>query len=303
MTSNKIYSVELLRFLFMVVICLWHFRGIVPSVEHGYLAVEFYFILSGFLLYRSFKGGKYHNAIDYTIRKVKRFYLPVLIALVFSLVVCWRMWLTGNVVHDINHVLVESLMLHRSPMFGSGSINGPVWYVTVLLLSGLLLYRLLQQGWRLGLLFLTVTGYGWLIAHYKSVDCLFQSPDVGILLLLRGLSGMSLGALVAMLSDRLPMAARVSRWASALAFYCLGAFLYVCVWAADVRDEEAILLASILVLACFAETGWFNKTLSHRCFAPWGKLSLYMLVIHFPVCRVMEYHLAKHINYPPRNTR
>lgn len=45
--------IEFYRFLFMCVICLWHFRGIVPTFHSGYLPVEFFFILSGYLLYNT----------------------------------------------------------------------------------------------------------------------------------------------------------------------------------------------------------------------------------------------------------
>ena len=47
--SNKNYAIEAFRFIFICIICLWHCRDAEPWLCHGYIAVEFYFVLSGFV--------------------------------------------------------------------------------------------------------------------------------------------------------------------------------------------------------------------------------------------------------------
>ena len=71
--KEKNHSIEALRFLFMLVICCWHRYGSEGLFPHGYLAVEFYFILSGYLLYKSFSKPNSLSTIDYTLKKVERF--------------------------------------------------------------------------------------------------------------------------------------------------------------------------------------------------------------------------------------
>lgn len=70
---HKNIPIEAFRFIFICIICLWHCRELAPWLNHGYLAVEFYFILSGFLIYNSFKRHPQIGVQDYTLRKIKRF--------------------------------------------------------------------------------------------------------------------------------------------------------------------------------------------------------------------------------------
>jgi len=47
MSSNRLTAVEALRFLSVFQICLWHMG--LPLTAAGFLGVEFFFILGGFL--------------------------------------------------------------------------------------------------------------------------------------------------------------------------------------------------------------------------------------------------------------
>lgn len=52
--NTRNYSVEFFRFFFMLFICLTHFPGKnVIHLHHAYLAVDFFFILSGLFIYKS----------------------------------------------------------------------------------------------------------------------------------------------------------------------------------------------------------------------------------------------------------
>lgn len=73
-------SVEALRFFFICVICLWHFHSYATWIKHGYIAVEFFFMLSGFYLYKSYKKHPEVGGLDYTMHRVKKFLPPFLIA-------------------------------------------------------------------------------------------------------------------------------------------------------------------------------------------------------------------------------
>lgn len=296
---NKIYSIEFLRFLFMVIICLWHFRGVVPACGHGYLAVEFYFILSGYLLYKSYKGGRYTDALDYTLKKIKRFYVPVLLALVPALIVRWRSWITSNIISDCNRLLTEVLMLRRSPMFEDSGANGPVWYVTILLLAGFVLFHLLKKEARFMVFLITTVGYGWLLSSFSSLDDLLVSDHHGLLLLLRGLAGLSLGALIAMANNRVELPQYCSKALDILSVYCLVAFTYMCFTYGTVSDGEGILLASILVMQSFRRSSILNKLFTHRHLAKLGNLSLYMLLTHFTICQAIQHHILKFLGITP----
>lgn len=50
--NKRISSIELLRFVFMSIIVVWHSFG-QTFFKHGYLPVDFFFILSGVFIYEA----------------------------------------------------------------------------------------------------------------------------------------------------------------------------------------------------------------------------------------------------------
>ena len=73
--SNKNYAIEAFRFIFICIICLWHCRDAAPWLRHGYIAVEFYFVLSGFFIFQSYRRHQNLGVLDFTWRKIKKFYM------------------------------------------------------------------------------------------------------------------------------------------------------------------------------------------------------------------------------------
>lgn len=80
--SHKNNSIEALRFLFVCIICLWHCRSLAPWLHHGYIAVEFFFILSGYFIHQSFLRHPNVGVCDFTLKKVKKFFVPFIISVV-----------------------------------------------------------------------------------------------------------------------------------------------------------------------------------------------------------------------------
>lgn len=287
--NNKIYSIELLRFLFMTIICLWHFRDVVPVCGHGYLAVEFYFILSGYLLYHSFVGGKYTDALDYTFKKIKRFYLPYILMLPICICLFYRRWWNIGIIDVINYFLVDGLMMQQSPLtFNNIPLNHPTWYITTLLFSGYLLYFLLQKKMGIELVIISMVGYGWLIPRYGALDVTLENYS-GLLLLLRGLCGLSLGASLAMLKERINIPSKVMNILNYVSIYALLAFCYVCFTHSAVKENEAIVLASIVIFVCFQSNSLLYRGFNFKSFAPLGNLSFYMLLAHAPISAAIQF--------------
>lgn len=80
--SNKNYAIEAFRFIFICIICLWHCRDAAPWLRHGYIAVEFYFVLSGFFIFQSYRRHQNLGVLDFTWRKIKKFYIPFFISVI-----------------------------------------------------------------------------------------------------------------------------------------------------------------------------------------------------------------------------
>lgn len=199
------HSVEALRFFFMLVICCWHNYANSGVFRHGYLAVEFFFILSGYLLYKSFSKQHSPSTIDYTLKKIKRFAPEYLIVVVFlymrQLVLPYFLGKRDFNVTLMLKMFPEIVFLQDSGLY-YGGMNYPLWYLSILLVGGGLLYALLKYDQRLALNivfpWLCLLGYVYIFSN-SSDGCIqvWGTDGASVMKLLRGVSGMSLGALLA----------------------------------------------------------------------------------------------------------
>lgn len=185
-------------------------------------------------------------------------------------------------------------MLHESPMFNAWPLNTPTWYITTLLIAGFLLFSLLQKKIGYELIIVSMIGYGWLTARYETLDLVFMKY-AGILLLIRGFCGLSLGAGLAMLIKRLNISSFCLSILNILSVYALFASIYQCFTWSVVQEEQVIFLMAIVVIAVFQPNSLLNRILQYKGFAFSGKLSFYMLLTHYPICKAMEFILRQHI--------
>lgn len=149
---KKIVAFDSLRFIACLFI-IWHHTGIniygFHSLPYSYfltagLAVEIFFVLSGFLLaksyYKSLNNGlsAADNCKNYFFNRIKRLYPEY----IFAMLLCAL--LTNLFSH---HISMRSFMLNAFMLAGWGGIpniiNG-IWYVIVLLWGGSLLFNLLS---------------------------------------------------------------------------------------------------------------------------------------------------------------
>lgn len=104
----------------------------------GYLFVEFFFILSGFLLYESFTGENHHSAITFARKRFKRLYPEYFFA--FSMHIALHI-----IKRDISFekLFGELIMMQEIGLF-SGGYNYPCWYISVLFWSSIMIYGILS---------------------------------------------------------------------------------------------------------------------------------------------------------------
>ena len=149
---NKIISFDSLRFIACIFVILHHiginiygFHSVhYSSFLTAGLAVEIFFVLSGFLLAKSYYKTQEKslsaadNCKEYFFNRIKRLYPEY----IFALLLCAL--LTNIFSH---HLTMKTFMLNSVMMAGWGGIpniiNG-IWYVVVLFWGGCLLFNLLQ---------------------------------------------------------------------------------------------------------------------------------------------------------------
>lgn len=140
--NNEIY---LLKFIFALVILLNHskylvseeFRNVTTLIFYnGSIAVEFFFIVSGYFFAKSCLGQKV-LPWKLMVQKVRSFFLPAFIA--YLITFCGIHIVNKNVaiisiIKDLLRSIYEPVLL-RNTGFSGIYYNGPAWYLSALLLT------------------------------------------------------------------------------------------------------------------------------------------------------------------------
>lgn len=129
-------NIEYLRMVFTFIVCIHHLE-VVSFLKHGYLAVEFFFVLSGFLLYQSLENRRM-SPTEYLTSRLKKFYPEYFFAMIvyiFYLVItagCCDYQLLKNIFLSS---ISEVFLLQNMGIWGGGN-NYPLWYLSILVWCG-----------------------------------------------------------------------------------------------------------------------------------------------------------------------
>ena len=155
--KEKNYTIEFWRFLGCIGIILLHFEGAVVGNDtplrwfrSDYLWVDFYFMLSGFFLYLSFRRGTTGDpltaAARYTWHRIKRFAPAYYSSFAFLFLYQNYRLLAGGQIKQVFSNLYKSfwelLFLHSTGLTWD-FVNFVTWYVSALVLVGFFAYALL----------------------------------------------------------------------------------------------------------------------------------------------------------------
>lgn len=288
--QKKINSIEAFRFIFMLIICVWHYQN-TKVLAHGYMAVEFFFILSGVLMFFSANKENALGTFDYTMKKVKRFAPDCLLLILYvnlRHMILPALW--GRKELDVSwlmQALPESLFLQNTGIY-TGGVNFPMWYVSVLIFGGAFVYALLRYNKRLVLSIVlpmvVLVGYTYIFS--MDMRGRIDSFDLhgGIYTpMLRGICGISLGVVLGyILVLKKHYLQRVRTWViDVLGLISLVLFLGFCYIPTSLSyDRYLLIVVPFLLLACFDEKSLFNKLFGNKCWDILGGYSWQMLVYH-----------------------
>ena len=323
MEKKSFYSGELdvWKLLFALLIVVHHSRYL-PGGEGqswflgGSIGVEFFFLVSGFLMLgsvekaRSMAGGEHLAAQtgSFMRRKVGAFLPYMLFAFAVSLtaaVIAQRSGMLGFLQLFL-HSLPELFVISWSGV-NTGILNAPTWYLSVMVLSMLILFPLAVRYGRIftsgvcPLLALFIMGY--LYQKYGQ----FRAPDEwdGLFYkgMLRGFAEIALGI----------FCAEVLRWIRGVRFTAFsrllltavacGSFIAVIVYSNGEtwwdKDVQWLLLMAISVIIVGGNLSLFSG-IWNRCMwlSKWlGKLSLMLYLNHFYWFRILSMYDLQ-IPYP-----
>ena len=183
--GGKNGKIELLRFIFAVIIVIHHFRVVVGDRNSpflgGSLAVEFFFILSGYLMMVSLErlsakpvdGNLGSETVSFLFKKAKAVYPEMVITYFLGIAVyafarSYSLKAAGKL---FANSVWELLFLQRTGL-GVSSVNGVTWYIGAMLLCMAVMYPILRRypnmGSRVVIPLLSLLALGWLCQNYTN---------------------------------------------------------------------------------------------------------------------------------------
>lgn len=314
MMNKKNGEIELLRFVFTVAVMLFHSSYIVDNMpfQRGNLGVEFFFIVSGFLMMRHIEKAEQKNqnalplgkeSCQYIFNKARAIFPEIIIGAAITFIF---ILFTSN--QGIKYILANSVnwffddvLLLRATGVGS-SINGQLWYISSMLLAMALLYPLTRKYKDIMTNLVIPLGPVLLIGYlYKAYGSILKPTEMGILTMrgnIRALAELGLGMTGYRICEHIKkinfnafgkVCFSIFKWA------LYGIIFVVIFFDIYIIDSVIPLIIAAAVILSFSgisiESGIFNNKLSYFL----GKLSLPLYVAHYCFVGPEKYSNLKNV--------
>lgn len=312
-TADKKFTgnaIEFWRIIFTLMIVLQHLTTFYPKfletyslVGGWYVGVEFFFIVSGYLLA---KKSKEHNmtALQYQVNRFRRLYPMYILAFTVSFLfmnVCVEHNSITIIVYNLLHNADEVLMLQ---LFGTNKIvvyNIVTWYISAMFIAGYIVYWLVINHRKSFVEFIAPLSVMVIYSyHYRVYGSSMQWYITNELFLNTGLTrafaGMSLGVIGYELSVN-SWRDKILRHQKLLTFVEVMGYLTVIVvsvkWGRSTLDFLCILILSVCVPLSFQhEVHWKWTGISKYCYSIYLNHHIFCATI-FPMFYSTEEHSFK----------
>lgn len=217
------YELDFLKFVFTIVIIVYHSHNLISPdanlelLSRGYLGVEFFFMVSGYLMMsgvmRDSQKGVERSTWSFVGKKIEAF-LP---ATLFAFLVNFFVWAVGCKQYSFKNLLIEFLFTppeimyirHTGVAFPTHNYNGPAWYISAMLVGMFILYPFAKKfKERFSSYIAPVVGvamYAWVSHYHKGgtfsmIKQWLNGINGG---LARALAGLCLGAFVYFVTENI----------------------------------------------------------------------------------------------------
>lgn len=287
----------------MINICLWHLNDQLHLLNHGYLAVEFFFVLSGFFLFYTEKKNPNLSTAQFVGKKYKRFYPKYILAFLITAILKWRLFVPEepgvNCWFDACFSRTAEILLIQATGFSEGGeqvINGPMWFLSSLIWSSAIIWATIRTfkekaaSWFLPIIIFI--GYTYLLNNPDYWNLERHSPEIVLVhpRMIRGICGVSMGYMIAHVLEmynlkEIPLS--VVNFASILALmtFVLSEF------STNSYDNHALISILFIIIACFRPDSLFNRIFKYRIFVSLGKISFDMFLIHIAFLVIYRHFL------------
>ena len=303
MANKRIASIEFMRFICMLIIVSWHTK-VQPLFSHGYLPVDFFFILSGVFIYKAaYQKNAPPSPFDFTYKKIRKFFPKYLVASLFAfcVIVLFRNWHYQYELVTIEHLFrlfTELLFFQQVGTVwpGTGAINGPMWYLSVLIIGGGLLYNFAYKSTRFLSCFapcIVIFGYTFLENETHGDFSEFNLLCFIRISFMRGACGMAFGMLVGALATKGEI---FSNKVMREVFFLLGIIgMAYCLISERHWDLYFCIFSAIVIYFCLEKTSLINKIINKEIFLKMGDITYDMLLLHFPINILWSHTIGIHL--------
>lgn len=296
-------SIEFFRFFFIIMICLWHFSSNAKILYHGYVGVEFFFILSGMFLYHTYCSHPELSAIDYTIKRFFRFFPKYIVCLIpIFLIENYKLIKEvslANMTDIVLRFISEGLMIQNIGFYPGGA-NYPMWFLSVLLVGGGILFSILRVNKKnaLGILLplLIVFVYTYIFSDNNNSIERWGKPNGFSIPFVRGMADISLGImLMALISYKKTYLERNIRFINILSVMSL--FLLILITLIEpFHDQYSLIFILFILINCFLSQSIFNRIFCHHLWNILGSISYEMFLIHALVVKIYAHTIMSIIS-------
>lgn len=280
------YGIEFWRFIFTCVVCLLHFETSYWGGEQyifasGYLGVEFFFILSGFLMMRH---ARHHNdtAIKYILDRIKRFYPSLIIAysiLIINLIIQDN-WNVIKIIKEIFAHIWEFLLLTSIGITWE-FWNFATWYISALLIASYFIYWLIKKDEKRFAEFtaplLIFLIYFWYAIQGKGLDYHVHWERICTSAISRAVGGISIGCISYYANDKL-CSMKTNKFLSS----CIEIIILILIFTNIICAEKngynllVLFLFPALILIEYNKWNIWHKFYANKIIRILGKISMAM---------------------------
>lgn len=303
-------SIDLMKFLFTLVVMLYHTTKLFPG---GYIAVDFFFIVSGYLMSKSTEKRIANgialgsDTLSFVLHKAKGIFPFYLSAFILSF--CFTCVLGGSGIKQSLLTLFHSpyniFMLGMAGNYDMGHRVQASWYISAMLLGILLMYPIRKKNVNVfdhiiaPILFLVFVGWAhqtgggvsYFTVGYQSNIFMYNG-------MFRGIAEMAIGCSCYTLGKKLQNI-HFTFWGKLIVslFELIGyALIFFCAsrYSQSDTDLTLLLLIAMSVTLSFSGKGLLSPILNNRLCSFLGSFSLQMYLTHELVKNVILPYARKH---------
>ncbi|MCI9087068.1 MAG: acyltransferase family protein [Clostridia bacterium] len=305
------------KFCFCIMVVLFHSQLLATNEEstlfsQGAIAVEFFFLVSGFLLAKTTlrkneqKMGT-ENLGKETFHFIWKKYLFFLPYMLFG---GFLGLLLQNIYNDVgtyqNISSIWDILLLRMTGLNGNVVIGQAWYISAMLLSMMILYPLLRK-YQQNFIYLVaplivLLGFGWLSRNYSNL----RGPDIWINFTFKGVirafSELSLGCILYLICQKVKQInfTKFGRFVITIIEIIGFIFPFLIAQFASTSKYDFIIvpILAISILLAFSEKTLELNCFNHQFFFWLEKLSLPLYICHIVVRNfIMEFSPLSSLSY------